>query len=485
MRFIWFLAAATAIRLLVAAMTPLSADEVYYWVWSQALAPGYLDHPPMVALWIWAGTHLAGDTVLGIRLLGPLAAALGSLLLISAGRDLAPNTQAGTKAGTRAAWLLNGTLVLNAGAVLMTPDTPLLLFWTASLAALARLVRTGNGVWFLAAGAAAGLALDSKYTAALLAPCTLAWLLLAPPMRPWLRCWQPYAAAVLALALFAPVLAWNAAHGWASFAKQGGRGGDWHPSMALGNVAELVGGQLGLATPLLFGLFCIAIWRLMRAAGWRQPGAGLALALTVLPAAVFVEHALGGRVQANWPGVLYPGAALAAALVLPVLWRGTASLATAVGLVLSGLVFLQATAAPLSLPRHLDFSLIRLAAWDTLAVQAELRATETHASFLAADEYGLAAELAFHLATPVIAVEPRWLLFNLPRASIGGQSGILLRSARRAVPPDTRLWPAATLIGTLSRSRDGVVAESYNVFRVTAAADLPAVILPHGAAPPN
>jgi 4-amino-4-deoxy-L-arabinose transferase-like glycosyltransferase len=481
MRFIWFLAAATAIRLLVAAVTPLSADEAYYWVWSHALAPGYLDHPPMVALWIWAGTHLAGDTPLGIRLLGPLAAAWGSLLLVSAGRDLAPSTQA----GTRAAWLLNGTLVLNAGAVVMTPDTPLLLFWTASLAALARLLRTGNGLWFLAAGAAAGLALDSKYTAALLAPCTLAWLLLAPPLRPWLRRWQPYAAVAIALALFAPVLAWNAAHDWVSFAKQGGRGGDWHPSMALGNLAELAGGQLGLATPLLFGLFCFAIWRLLRAGGWRVPGAGLPLVFTVLPAAVFVEHALGGRVQANWPGVVYPGGALAAALVLPVLWRGTASVATAVGLALSGLVFLQAAAAPLSLPRKLDFSLIRLAAWDTLAGEAQLRATETHASFLAADEYGLAAELAFHLATPVIGVEPRWRLFNVPRAKLVGRSGILLRSARRTGPPDARLWPEAALIGTLSRSRDGVVAESYNMFRVTAAADLPAVVLPHGAAARN
>ena len=47
-----------------------SPDEAYYWVWSRALAAGYLDHPPMVALWIRAGTWIAGDTALGIRLLG-------------------------------------------------------------------------------------------------------------------------------------------------------------------------------------------------------------------------------------------------------------------------------------------------------------------------------------------------------------------------------------------------------------------------------
>ena len=48
------LAALTALRLIVAAATPLAPDEAYYWVWSRALAPGFLDHPPMVALWIRA-----------------------------------------------------------------------------------------------------------------------------------------------------------------------------------------------------------------------------------------------------------------------------------------------------------------------------------------------------------------------------------------------------------------------------------------------
>ena len=63
---------------------PLAPDETYYWIWSHALATGYLDHPPMVALWIRAGTLLLGQTALGVRLLGPLAAALASWMLFDA-----------------------------------------------------------------------------------------------------------------------------------------------------------------------------------------------------------------------------------------------------------------------------------------------------------------------------------------------------------------------------------------------------------------
>ena len=38
-----------AIRLLAAALIPLSADETYYLSWSRFPAWSYYDHPPMVA----------------------------------------------------------------------------------------------------------------------------------------------------------------------------------------------------------------------------------------------------------------------------------------------------------------------------------------------------------------------------------------------------------------------------------------------------
>ncbi len=251
-------------------MAPLSADEAYYWVWSRALAPGYLDHPPMVALWIRAGTALAGQGAFGIRLLGPLAAALGSVLLARAAEDLFP----GRRLGVPAAVLLNATLLLGAGAVTMTPDTPLLLFWTAALWALARLHATGRAGWWLAVGVLAGAALDSKYTAALLGLGIALWLAGAPEGRRWLRTPWPWAGGALAALCFAPVLWWNAGHGWASFAKQGGRTGDWRPAEALGHVAELLGSQLGLGTPGVAVLCAAGIgWAARR---WRQPRAGAA-----------------------------------------------------------------------------------------------------------------------------------------------------------------------------------------------------------------
>jgi 4-amino-4-deoxy-L-arabinose transferase and related glycosyltransferases of PMT family len=212
------LAGITLIRLLAAALVPLAPDEAYYWLWSQHLQPGYYDDAPLIAVWIRAGTALLGNGPLGIRLLSPLGAACGTLLIWRAGEDLFPDR----KAGLIAAILLNATLVLNAGAVITTPDTPLLLFWTATIAAAARWHASRDDRWFLAAGAMAGLAFESKYTGVLILAAVGLWLLVTAQGRAALRRPLPWCGLALAIALFMPVVWWNAVHHWVSFAKQGG-----------------------------------------------------------------------------------------------------------------------------------------------------------------------------------------------------------------------------------------------------------------------
>jgi 4-amino-4-deoxy-L-arabinose transferase-like glycosyltransferase len=470
----------TGIRLIVAGMTALSPDEAYYWVWSRALAPGYLDHPPMVALWIRAGTTVGGTGVLGVRALAPLAALLGSVLLAEAAEDLLP----GRRAGPVAAALLNATLLLGVGAVIMTPDTPLLFFWTVAIWTLGRLLRSGNGRWWLATGLAVGAALDSKYTGFLLAGGIVLWLLLVPAMRVWLRRWESWAGGALALACFAPVLWWNAAHGWASFVKQGGRTGVWHPVDALRFLGELVAGQVGLATPIVFVLCVAGVVLAVRRL--RDPAWGLLAALTVPGAAVFIEHAFGDRVQANWPAILYPAAAIAAA-GLGIGWRRWWRPAVALGLVVCALVYVQAVAAPIRLPARLDVALARLQGWPSFAVAVDGARLQAGAGFVAADNYGIAAELARDLppGVDVVGAEPRWADFDLPPAtSLGHEPGLLVRSGDRQEAPPVGTapgdWASATLVGEMRRGRPGATTQVFRLYSVTlpAGRDADMVLLP-------
>lgn len=477
----WLVAllALTALRLMLAAILPLSPDEAYYWVWSRSLQGGYLDHPPMVAIFIWLGTALAGENALGVRLLGPVSLFIGSLMLARTAEDLFP----GRSAGPWAAALMNATLFAALGAVTMTPDTPLLFFWVATLWAVARAYRSGNAGWWLVAGGFAGGALLSKYTAALLGFGLVLWLFFMPEARRFLARWQLWAGGALAVALFSPVLFWNAAHEWASFAKQGGRTASGGAGQSLRWLGELLGGQVALVTPLVF-LLCVVGIAMAARQVWRQrdTGAALLLALILPGAAIFVWQALGSRVQGNWPAILYPSAAIAAAALLPAHWLRLRIPALALGFAMAGAAYLQATAAPIPLPRRQDPTLARLGGWDGLAADLARAAQREGAAFIAAEEYGLASGMAFRLPREmqVVAMDPRWRFFTLPQPPDGAE-GLLIRSERRGDGPP--LWHGAIRIegdaGRLIRARRGQEAEAYRLFRVTTApGQPPSAVLP-------
>jgi 4-amino-4-deoxy-L-arabinose transferase-like glycosyltransferase len=458
----------TALRLVAAMMLPPAPDEAYYWIWGRALALSYYDHPPMVALWTAAGSGLLGDTALGLRLLGPLGVAAASVLLARAGNTLFP----ATGAGYWAAALLNGTLLFSAGSVLMTPDTPLLVFWCAALWAWVQAHLRQDGRWWLVFGVLAGCALLSKYTAAFLGLGVLIWMIAAPQARHWFRDWRLWAGGILAVVVFSPVLVWNAQHDWVSLVKQGGRAGSVGTGSALRYLGELIGGQIGLATPIIFVL-CVAGIGVACRRFWRgDAAAGLLVAATIPAALVFLWQSTGSRVQGNWPAILYPSACLAAAGYLSPRWHRWRRWGISVGLVLTAMVLLQAALAPLPLPRRSDPTLARLGGWQDFANRVEELRLERGASFVAAEEYGLASELALHLprGTPVIALGDRWDLFNLPEPHPGGR-GLLIRSTRRGEAEP--LWPQAEPAGEVSRRRKGIEAERYRIYNVTVIGDGP------------
>jgi 4-amino-4-deoxy-L-arabinose transferase-like glycosyltransferase len=346
----------------------------------------------------------------------------------------------------------------------MTPDSPLLFFWTAALWAMARVAAGGSGVWWLAAGLAGGLALDSKYTALFLWVGVGLWVLLVPGVRGWLRRWQPWAACIIGLALFVPVVCWNATHGWASFARQGGRVDDWRPGRAVGFLGELIGGQIGLATPLVWALCMVGLVVAVRLM-WRNrdPRWSLLVALSLPPVVVFVQHAFGDRVQGNWPAIIYPALVIAAGgMALPPRWWVGAS---ALGFAITVVVYGQAATALIALPPRLDPIAMRLAGWDGLAAQVEAARTAAGAQFVVADSYAVTSELAWWLPpeVSVVGVDPRWRRLDLPRAPLTGSAGLLVTEAGST--PDVALWSRIDPVGMADRPGSGMRAFAlYKVF---------------------
>ena len=454
------LAVLTLLRLALAARLPLAPDEAYYFLWSRHLQAGYFDHPPMVALWIRAGTALLGNGTLGIRLLGPVSGALGSLLIWRAGEDFFP----GRNAGLVAAALLNATLMVGVGAIVMTPDTPLFFFWVADIACVGRLVATDEPRWWLGIGAAAGAALLSKYTGLLFVIGIGVWLLATPRGRASLRGPWPWAGLALALLIFLPNLLWNAGNGWVSVLKQGSRVTAFDGGRAAQFLVELLAGQFALATPIIFVLAVYGLWRLGRAAPAGRP----LLWLAIVPGLVFLEHVFSGRVQANWPAVLYPSGCLAAAGLPAAALRRWLPAALALGFAMTALVYVQAVTAPFPLSARADPVALQFAGWTELAAAAQASAKQDRAAFITSDEYATAAELAVAPGgVSVIGYDRRWHYLRLPAAP-AGSAGIMLTRRRDTACP--------VQLGAIPRRRGATVISIFKICRFVAPAG--SVLLP-------
>jgi hypothetical protein len=291
-------------RLVLAFALGLGVDESYEVVLSRRLSLGYFDHPPL-SFWIAAlAARLAGSEhrVL-LRLPFVLLFAGTTILLYRLTARLY-----GERAGFLAALLANVSLVfsVSTGSWIL-PDGPLDFAMVVAALCLTRVLLeeqlASAWLWWIAAGAATGVALLSKYHAAFLLGGTFLFLVSRAPSRAWLKRPEPYVAAVLALAIAAPMLIWNAQHDFASIRFQAGRA-TTH-GLQLGAFAQNVLGQLGVLLPWIGAPL---IWQLVRGlrTGPRDAPRWFLSCLAVGPIAFFTLISLGGNPGLpHWPAPGY------------------------------------------------------------------------------------------------------------------------------------------------------------------------------------
>lgn len=282
----------------------LIQEEAYYWNYSQHMATGYLDHPPMVALLIKLGTMLFGDNEFGVRIGAFICWIVTALFSWRLTRLLLDKDTA-----FRALVLIALLPIFFGTGLLMTPDAPLIACWAGALYYLYRaLVQMHPQSWY-GAGLFLGLGMVSKYTIAFLGPAIILFMLLDLSARRYFLRPQPYLAALLALIVFSPVAWWNYHNDWASFLFQSqGRiqaGSEF-------STHELLAGILILLTPT--GL--VAIISMLRPGfisayfqghnnATVKRGFIFGLVMAAIPLAILILFSITKEVKLNWTGPLW------------------------------------------------------------------------------------------------------------------------------------------------------------------------------------
>lgn len=286
---------AFALRLVLMGSVPLIPEEAYYWMYAEHPNLSYYDHPPMVAWVIGLGTALFGDTEFGVRIVGNLLMCAASALLYVYGR-----MWYGRRAGLIAAAALLVLPVYFGTGFIATMDAPLVFFWIACLLGVSMALRKNRPVGWYLAGAALGAAMLSKYTGVFLGLGGVLAVVGCRPYRRHLLTVHPYLAALLALAIFSPVIVWNAQHDWASFRFQfidrfAGK------SLGVEYPLQFIGMQFAVATPvLLIGM----VWLLSRLVRSRRrlmtPRWWIALCFSAPLLAVMAYKSLRYDIHINW-----------------------------------------------------------------------------------------------------------------------------------------------------------------------------------------
>jgi 4-amino-4-deoxy-L-arabinose transferase-like glycosyltransferase len=313
-------------------------DEFNYLACSRHLDWGYVDHPPLIALFTWITRFVLGDSLPAIRFLPAVAGAAEVWITALLARELG---------GRRFAQCLAAIAVLVAPGILagdnllsMNAFEPL--FWMGCAYLTIRMVKTGNGklwIWF---GVLSGFGLENKYSMLIFGAGLVVGLLLTPQRRVLASGWL-WIGGAIAFLLFLPNLLWNLQHHFPFLELQANirRSGRDVPLGPLKFFAE----EIFTMHPLNFPIWLAGLWffffskagRQFRALGWAWVFTA-AVIVTMSPRVYYLfpafplVFAAGGAMIESWlskprlqwvqfayPALLIATGVLLAPLAIPVL----------------------------------------------------------------------------------------------------------------------------------------------------------------------
>ncbi|MDR1696150.1 MAG: glycosyltransferase family 39 protein [Endomicrobium sp.] len=281
-------------KLFLSAVLELHPDEAYYWLWSKHLALGYYDHSPMIAYFIKI-TTLFSDSEIFVRLSSVIVTVFLSFLTWKFAKEFFDETVAAASV-----IVVNTLPLMMVASIVITPDTPVFLFYCLSVCCIWRLAGTNETKYWYLTGMFFGLTLLSKYTGVLFVPCLFIYMILDKKLS-WLKNKHFYLMFLTAFIVFLPVVIWNSQNGWISFSYQLNHG-LYNDKLNLGYVFEYLGAQCLVAGPFVF------IAGFMAAYGYfvSKDSKKIFLASFSVPIILFfVITALKRLPGANWPSFAY------------------------------------------------------------------------------------------------------------------------------------------------------------------------------------
>lgn len=248
-----------AVRIVVAALTELGNDEVYYWTYALFPSLSYFDHPPMVGYLIRLTTlNLVLNLELFVRLGSIIFGSVNLWIIYKIGEKI-KNPLAGLLSAFLYTSSLYGFVITG---IFILPDTPQVFFWLSALYFLiSSITEDGESksarLNLIYAGILIGFAMLSKYHSLFLWIAAGAYIIIYN--RRWLIRKELYMAVLLSFIIFIPVLVWNSRNDFISFTFQSGRVGLFSSGLNINTFSQEFFGQIFYNNPVNYIIFITAL----------------------------------------------------------------------------------------------------------------------------------------------------------------------------------------------------------------------------------
>ena len=182
-------------------------DELYYIACGRNLDWGYVDHPPLVAVYARLGEWF-GPSLRAFRL--PVTIA-GTLRIVLAGVIAARLGGGGWAQALACAGVLFSSMYLAMDSIL-TMNTFEHLFWLGCLLVVIEIANGASQKWWMAFGVLAGFGLQNKHSMLFLGFAVAAAMLFTSLRKSFARPWI-WIGGAIAVLIFLPNIIWQAEHG--------------------------------------------------------------------------------------------------------------------------------------------------------------------------------------------------------------------------------------------------------------------------------
>ncbi|TDT69111.1 dolichyl-phosphate-mannose-protein mannosyltransferase [Hypnocyclicus thermotrophus] len=370
---------------------PFYSDELYYWVWSKRLQLSYFDHPPMVAYFIKIFT-IFSDNKFFIRLPALFSISLSAYIVYQLAKKAFDK-----KVAKYSIYIFLSTIIVQGGFMLITPDSPLILFWTLSLYFAYEYIFEDKRRGIYLASIFMGCAFLSKYTAILIAIVMIIFLLSDKEYRKVFFKKDFYLAVILGIIVSFPVLYWNYQNDFISFGFQFNHGVAIKKIIRFDKFLEFIGGQILIFHPVYFVTIFYFIIKYFKYI-WQNKKLRYFFINFIFVFIFFAYNALYKKSEPNWTAPAY----ISGAIFLAYFYVKNNMKKTLKGAIIFTVIVVGLVKTPEFipiLPKPIKILQYRLKGFDTVYKGLDKKINLKNYEYLLIDSYH-GSEIAYYLNMP-------------------------------------------------------------------------------------